>query len=74
MDRGTRRTRTERKVKQRIRDVRNVAPSLLKRPDLVGQSRSRHPLDCGHPQCTCCHSAKVFKIPKVSDLRRQFDE
>ena len=30
----------------------------------------QHPLDCGNPKCLCCHSEKVFKKKKISDLRK----
>lgn len=54
---------------KRAKQYKNITGKNYHGP--IGQLSSRHPFDCGQPNCIMCHSDKVFG--KKSDKELQFD-
>lgn len=74
MKKGFRRNETEKKAARRVKVTKWAAPHLAGKPHLSGIARTRHPLDCGHTKCFCCHAAKIDGLKKASDERRILDD
>lgn len=58
MNRAERRARTEAKTLQRQRFLRSMDDERA--AGAAGHWHKRHPYDCGHTQCMCCHAAKLL--------------
>lgn len=75
--RAQRRADRDRVIKKRLRLVKIRNKSL----DIFGKTvydtmseksnslSKQHPMDCGQPQCLCCHYEKVLDKKKARDLK-----
>ena len=72
MDKAERLFRTSKIVRKRIILLQKMYGNKEVPVRKIGRCRKTHPYDCGHPQCYCCHSDKLDKIPtkqqRASDL------
>jgi hypothetical protein len=75
MDRAERMYRTSKVLRRRVpfveRMYRNT--NLAIPPKRIGQCRDRHPFDCGHTKCFCCHSDKLSDLPTPQDIRAELN-
>jgi hypothetical protein len=79
-DREIRRVLNQKIIEKRLRLLKNL-PSC-NRPDSSGKTyyekmkhepgrmRDKPPLDCGNSRCMICHSDKLSKKLKASDIRK----
>ena len=80
-DRRIRRVINKKIIKKRLKLIKNI-PSC-NHPDYKGETfvqkmvkepgrlRDKPPLDCGTPKCLLCHSDKIFKKKKISDIKKE---
>jgi len=68
-NRAERREQIKRVIKKRIKIIKSAfgTPSkLIEQPHRLAK---KHPFDCGNPKCFLCHSDKLLKNKKISDLK-----
>ena len=70
-NRALRRHQAKRVIKKRLKVIKNIAPDFKEVIEQPHRMAKKHPFDCGNPKCFLCHSDKLLKNKKISDLKHQ---
>lgn len=68
-NRAERREQIKRVIKKRIRVIKDHSSGPSKMAKQPHRMAKQHPFDCGNPKCFLCHSDKLLKNKKISDLK-----